>query len=269
MSFWSSQCIKDKQQESEKLTPQSPLIHPYDKDNVMHAAYELSLDRDCLITPDDSTSGTASPNKKAIRIPPGQFALLLTKEYVNIPRNVIAFISLKGSVKFRGLVNISGFQVDPGFYGQLKFSVYNASSEDVHLNFGKPCFLIWFADLKAENECYDGDHKDQKGFTPDDRDRMTESRHSPETLHKRLKGIENQVTMITAVGAMIVFPLIIGLVVAIFDHWFGEKSDKIGDGGLIISTALYVGIGILLLNMVFTGVFGRFVRWIKIRLSEK
>jgi dCTP deaminase len=171
---------------------------------------------------------------------------------VNIPADVIAFISLKGRVKFKGLINISGFQVDPGFPGHLKFSVYNASAEDVHLNYGDPCFLIWFADLdKKTEDSYEGDHKNQKAFTPEDRDRMSEPRHSPEGLHNRLEKIEDRVSAINAVGLVVLIPLLTGLVIAIFDHWFAEKTDRISDGGLIICTALVVGMVFLLLGRFF------------------
>ena len=63
-----------------------------------------------------------------------------TREEVRIPSNVLAFISIKASVKFDGLVNISGFHVDPGFHGRLKFSVYNAGSQPIFLQIGQPAF---------------------------------------------------------------------------------------------------------------------------------
>ena len=50
-------------------------------------------------------------------IPPGQFAFLLTAETVTMPDNAIAFISIKARLKFNGLINISGFHVDPGYRG--------------------------------------------------------------------------------------------------------------------------------------------------------
>jgi len=60
---------------------------------------------------------------KQIAIPPGQLALLITEEEVAIPTNRIGFISIKFTAKMRGLINVSGFHVDPGFKGKLKFSV--------------------------------------------------------------------------------------------------------------------------------------------------
>ena len=59
----------------------------------------------------------------------------------------IAFISIRASTKFRGLVNVSGFHVDPLFKGHLTFAVFNAGPTSVHLRQGDAIFLIWYADL--------------------------------------------------------------------------------------------------------------------------
>ena len=87
---------------------------------------------------------------EAFTIPPGQFAFLLTEEVVCVPADALAFISIRAKIKFRGLVNVSGFHVDPGYRGQLTFSVFNAGPVPVHLKRGQPIFLIWYASLDCE-----------------------------------------------------------------------------------------------------------------------
>jgi len=275
MAFWSSQRIKAEQKwtvtqtlptpnpfSSERIKRGHnplPLISNFKEDRVKHGAYELSLSKKFLITPNDSTISWDLSCKEALKIPPGQFALLYTEESVNIPEDVIAFISLKGNVKFRGLVNVSGFQVDPGFPGHLKFSVYNASTEDIHLNYAEPCFLIWFADLDTKNEPYSGEHKDQNGFSGEDRDRMSESRHSTENLHKRIIEIEKNVRAIIAVGLVIIVPLLIGFAATILDHLFSEKADIASTDRVIIMTSLVAGVFFLLFNLLFGRFVGRFL----------
>ena len=59
----------------------------------------------------------------------------------------IAFISMRAKTKYRGLVNVSGFHVDPGFNGHLTFAVFNAGPVAVHLRQGQPIFLIWYANI--------------------------------------------------------------------------------------------------------------------------
>jgi dCTP deaminase len=85
--------------------------------------------------------------KESFSIPPGQFAFLLTEEKVKIPTSAIGFISMKAKIKFKGLVNVSGFHVDPGYSGKLVFSAFNAGPSPIHLQRGAPLFLLWIADM--------------------------------------------------------------------------------------------------------------------------
>lgn len=153
MTFWSSQKL-----ESELST----LISPFDPSAVEQASYTLKIGNEIFVTKDHRnfddphTKKNLSPNEDFV-IPPGQFAFLLTEESVKVPDDAIAFISIKASFKHKGLVNISGFHVDPGFHGHLLFSVYNAGPTPIHLNRGLPFFLIWYANLDRE------DSKPRKG----------------------------------------------------------------------------------------------------------
>jgi len=117
------------------------------------ASYVLTIGPEIYVSPNDQTS---DPNTVTVRtlaqgeaftIPPGQFAFLLTEESVSVPANALAFISIRAKTKFRGLVNVSGFHVDPGFVGQLTFAVFNAGPVPVHLKRGQGIFLIWYASL--------------------------------------------------------------------------------------------------------------------------
>ncbi len=81
----------------------------------------------------------------------------------------MAFISMKAKFKLRGLMNVSGFHVDPGFSGRLKFAVYNAGSVAIDLQPGQRLFLIWYCDLDQKTKAvYSGPHQGQDGITADD-----------------------------------------------------------------------------------------------------
>ncbi|NOS87394.1 MAG: hypothetical protein HOP34_02425 [Methylococcaceae bacterium] len=143
MAFWSSQTLKAKL---------PTLITPYDPDKIEQASYTLRIGREIFITKDHRNSNSQHTKKilsidEAFVIPPGQFAFLLTEESVKIPDNAIAFISMKARLKYKGLVNISGFHVDPGFSGKLLYSVYNAGPTPINLQHNLPIFLIWYASL--------------------------------------------------------------------------------------------------------------------------
>src|SRR5690606_30973506 len=97
-----------------------------------------------------------SPNSIK-EIPAGQFALIRTKEKISIPLNAIGFISVRAKTKFKGLINVSGFHVDPGYSDHLIFSVFNAGPKAIPVKENDPIFLIWFADLNEDNSRPKGD----------------------------------------------------------------------------------------------------------------
>ncbi|MXY06939.1 MAG: deoxycytidine triphosphate deaminase [Gammaproteobacteria bacterium] len=129
------------------------LAKDFRPDRIDGASYQLSIGDEIYVSPtaEATDPGTKSivrlKEKEAFTIPPGQFAFILTKEVVEVGLDEIAFISIRARTKYRGLVNVSGFHVDPGFEGHLTFAVFNAGPVAVHLRQGQPIFLIWYANI--------------------------------------------------------------------------------------------------------------------------
>lgn len=144
MTFWSSQTLEAN---LGRLTD-----HP-DKDMVDCNALTLRVGPEVYVTPGLEQASPSTHTRQmlkargSITVPPGQFAFLVTEEKVTIPAEVMGFISIKASYKLRGLVNVSGFHVDPGWSGRLIFTVFNAGPATIHLERGLPVFLLWIADL--------------------------------------------------------------------------------------------------------------------------
>jgi dCTP deaminase len=156
---------------------------------VQDAAYELRLGREAYVS--GAKAKTMLDPNGMVAIAPGQIALLLTEERVTIPTKVVAFISLKTSVKVPGLINVSGFHVDPGFDGQLVFTVYNAGTETCVFTRGQPMFLIWFADLSDdEPDGHTGKRQGQDSIPADDISRLTAAGASPARLDERIRRLE-------------------------------------------------------------------------------
>src|SRR5947208_14665852 len=108
MAFWSSEKLKQRVEGGN-------LINPYDPMRIEHGAYELSVGPETFLTSDPSGKKQRLDEQGQVVIPPGQLGLLVTDEEVTVPLDAISLISIKTSIKFRGLVNVSGFHVDPGF----------------------------------------------------------------------------------------------------------------------------------------------------------
>lgn len=129
------------------------LIKGYCKKRIDRASYRLRIGPEAYVSPtgepDDPRNKpkTLLGEKQGFTVPAGQFGFILTEESIKVPPAAIAFISMRAGYKFRGLVNVSGFHVDPNYEGQLLFSIFNAGPGPVHLSRGEECFLIFYADL--------------------------------------------------------------------------------------------------------------------------
>ncbi|MCY3850912.1 MAG: hypothetical protein OXF75_08945 [Acidimicrobiaceae bacterium] len=96
------------------------LVTPFDQERIANCSYELSMGPQALLTGEDQIRRDLA-NDEQLRIPSGHFAQLMTEEMVRIPPDALGLISMKSQVKRLGLVNVSGFHVDPGFHGRLRF----------------------------------------------------------------------------------------------------------------------------------------------------
>ena len=122
-------------------------------------SYDLKVGDEYFISGNDIPIKLTAENEYIV-IKPGQFAVLETKEEVSLPNDHIGLISVKFSFKKRGLINVSGFHVDPLYEGKIIFTVFNAGPNDVYIKRDEYVFMIFFMELKSklEQEKNDGYH---------------------------------------------------------------------------------------------------------------
>ncbi len=188
--FWSGETLK---------LELKTLITPFDPDRVDCSAYTLSMGREVYVSPNDATEDPQSVtirqlgDGEAFTIPPGQFAFLLSEEKVEIPNTALALISIKAKIKWRGLINVSGFHVDPGFKGRLIFSVYNAGPVPVHLRQGQQMFLIWYSNLDKPTKL-GRNQPVQESFPPDLISGISGELQSLAGMNKKIKDLDKSLT---------------------------------------------------------------------------
>jgi dCTP deaminase len=226
MSFWSSEKLLAEQ-------AHEPLVEPFRPQRVKQGAYELTLGPEYFITADEH--GQKQHRKLTLAdhdhmvIPPGQFALLLTEEIVTIPKGAIGFISIKASLKFQGLVNVSGFHVDPGFSGRLKFAVYNAGSQEITLAKGQELFPLWFSDLDRPTvDFYRGVHQGQNEITAKDVMDIAGVISSPAQLKREIDQLRTWLQWFSVGVGAVVTCVLLPLLVWIFE----QKSDGGRNAGI-------------------------------------
>lgn len=229
MPFWSGETLG-------LLLP--GLISDFDPNRIDCATYRLRVGEQAFVTGDQSSPGPAdplvcvlgAPPRHTVRIAPGQFAFLLTLEDVRVPDSAIAFISMRARYKFKGLINVSGFHVDPGWQGRLLFSVYNAGPTEVILERGEQAFLIVYADLDQKTGAvYKGDAKHQNSINAGLLQNMTSQVFSPQVLKRQLDKVDEKMGRIElsvgiAAGVAAALAVVTGIVVAtvaLLPSWTG------------------------------------------------
>lgn len=218
--FWSSDKV-----ESRHKKHKNELVTPFNVDAIAQGAYELALGPQAAVSCDGANHVINLKEREAICIPCGQFGLLLTEEIVSIPADTVAFISLKTKTKSQGLVNVSGFHVDPGFKGRLKFWVYNAGNQDITILRGDRTFLIWFTDLEQPTrDPYPNKNPEaQKEITADDLRNLQGRLASPAALKQQISEFEHKLQKLeslTTTLMVVVIGLALALAAPLFENVF-------------------------------------------------
>jgi dCTP deaminase len=190
MSFWSG----------EKLTANQSVVTGFSTDNVDANAYNLHMGGSFFRTADDvggqEQKKTSLSRGEAFIIPAGQFAFLLSQETVNVASDAMAFISMRTGIKFKGLINVSGFHVDPGYSGKLIYAVYNASPSPVQICEGDPIFKIWFADMdRTSDPKYLFVGRAQNDISNDLIRGMSKEIFSLQSLAEKMRSLENSINI--------------------------------------------------------------------------
>ena len=123
-----------------------PEVDQFRESNLKEACYDLGIGDEVFLS-EKRIPKRLSDKDPYVILPPGQFALVKTLERIRVPREYVAFISIRSKLKFQGLINISGFHVDPTYEGHLIFSVQNVGPNDIRLKFREPAFMIMWSRL--------------------------------------------------------------------------------------------------------------------------
>ena len=209
------------------------IVSDFSTDFLKDGCYKLSIGAEAIVSSgyaqnEDSYRELAA--KKTFPLQPGQFAYLITNETITMPEGAIGFINVDTKTKIKGLINVSGFHVDPGYKGKLIFTVFNASPSSISLHAGQRIFRLWLSDFDGQggqsNTHYDSLPRELE-------DRLHGTYPSPFALAARLDTLEGRVDelrvqrnllLITvAVMTFLLLPFAAGLYASTYATWFGAK----------------------------------------------
>jgi len=137
------------------------LIKEGDSKCIGAACYELSAGKTYFDLTEDNL-------RIDLRRGPWHRVVILTKEELDIPNNILARIVSKGSLFSVGLSAVCT-QADPGFKGQLGIVTQNFSDKYIKIDQGKAIAKIDFTLLSSDTtKPYDGQHGFKSNIWPID-----------------------------------------------------------------------------------------------------
>jgi dCTP deaminase len=77
-----------------------PIISPFHKEKIDCSAYTMRVGYEAYVSPEANNEHRAPSivqlnQRQPIVIPPGQFAFLITREYIRLPFDLFALINIK------------------------------------------------------------------------------------------------------------------------------------------------------------------------------
>lgn len=130
--------------------------------NLTPNGYDVTIDEVWLPGADRRTG------EGVAEIPPREWFVIGTKEFLELPLDIIGGIWIRTTWVRMGILSSFG-RIDAGFRGNLTFSAYNASAVPVELPIGERFAQVVFEELKsAASKGYrdrSGNYQGQRGIT--------------------------------------------------------------------------------------------------------
>lgn len=212
-------------------------IKDFATDCLGPASYDLRLGREAVVTgalsldqwhreADEDPIERIDVEKDEVRIPPGGFALVISREWIRLGPRHAGWLGFPSSLAREGLVLLSGPQVDPGFRGHIVVGFANLSPGDVYLRHEDRIVTVGIHLLnRAVEESYAGGAQDQSGVPNEDANhlRMNLNSLSVRALTKELAAQKKRVNSLetrVTVGLTLVIGLAVPVLVKAITEYF-------------------------------------------------
>ncbi|MFK3711887.1 dCTP deaminase domain-containing protein [Leclercia adecarboxylata] len=133
------------------------LITNHDLSNLGPASYELRMGQ-CYYDLNEGDNPIQLTQNQDVIIKPGHLVVLITKEKLNIPNNIVGRVISKGSLFSVGLTPVCT-NADPGFSGNLGIVTHNISDKYIVIPQNESIAKIDFSELESPStKPYVGQH---------------------------------------------------------------------------------------------------------------
>ncbi len=170
----------------ERMKQGTIVIREIDASQIQPASIDLRLG-DEFLRMDEHMYATIDMSGKveyqeiqaeSIIIPPKSFILAKTKEYIEVPLDLSAFVEGRSSIGRLGLFIQNAGWIDPGFKGTITLELFNACNVPIKLEAGRRiCQLVFVTMDKTLTKGYQGKYLGQMKVTGSRINQDTELKH--------------------------------------------------------------------------------------------
>ena len=150
------------------------ILDPFEPAGVEPASYDVRVGNWAFVS--SSKEKLNLSQKGVVIIEPGEFAVLESRESVGLDAQTAGQLGLCSEYARRGLLMLSGPQIDPGFRGILVVRMVNLAPKPVALAYEAPFLTVQFFRLSHPvSKPYAGRHQDQSGISAQDIQELAET----------------------------------------------------------------------------------------------
>lgn len=212
---------------NEAMAKKEILIENFDPNQLQPASYDLRLGKKGLISKtlqlkelqmrmDEESKEIDIEKEGSITIPAGGFALTTSFEKISLSNHYAAHIGLRSYFARKGILILSGLQIDPGFSGYLILGLCNLSPRSFTIDYQDSLCTVDFHQLnKPSSKAYDGRYaslQKEERIPPEDRDYLrTIETMSVSDLTKALLSLSQNVNALRQNIFILFIPVILTL----------------------------------------------------------
>lgn len=192
------------------------IIDPFNEQSLQPASYDLRIGKRALISGMENEIDLEK--RLSFTIKAGDFALLTTLEKITLSNNIVCHIGMKSYYIRKGLILLSGLQIDPGWDGYLILGMYNASPRNLTLDYQSTICTIDFYGLTVPaSEAFITGTELKAGLIPRvDKDYLrTLETQTLSEMSESVRQLSENVNMLTRIIYKFVTPLLILILASI------------------------------------------------------
>ena len=197
------------------------ILHNFDKHNLQPASYDLCAGE--FVINEEGLLNLKERNY--IKIPRGSTIVIYPTEKIELGLSIVARFGLRSKFARRGLMLLSGIQIDPGFQGVLSCTLYNSGSSEVIISYNEAFASVEFVQLKTvASKGYNGQYQNQTIISKEDIEVVTKDYKNIAKIEKTLTDMEIRLRSVSTINNTVILGLVVSTAIFILDKLFSSSS---------------------------------------------